>query len=121
MMDFFAKHFIPTEEGPAHPYWYMWVGASVLMLWLFVWWAIGMAPGTAFGNGFARQEAVTQIHITLLENELMDTRIRHCSANKPAARQFFYEQLQKKQRVYYDLTGQRYELPQCEDLGSVQP
>jgi len=116
-----ADNFIPIHGERPTPVWYAWAGGSLVLIWLFTAWALGFLPTDAFGDGFARATQVKQIHLTLLENELVETRIRHCNSAKPQPRQFFYEQLQKKQRIYYELTGQRYELPACKDLGQAEP
>lgn len=119
MVRWIADNFIPIHGERPTPVWYAWAGTSILLIWFFTFWAMGWMPNTAFGSGFARAEQVNAIYVTLLENELVETRIRHCTAAKPQPRQFFFEQLQRKQRKYYELTGQRYELPTCRDLGQA--
>lgn len=88
---------------------------SVLCFWLFIFWSLGLVP--AFGAGFARAEDVQSIQATLLENQIMEARIRYCSApNGTQSKQFFHLTVNQKVNEYRELTGYAYPLPQCEEL-----
>lgn len=88
---------------------------SVLVFWLFAAWSLGMVP--AFGQGFARAEDVRSVQATLLENAIIEARIRYCSApNGTQSKQFFLRAVNEKLVEYKSLTGAPYPLPLCEEL-----
>lgn len=107
----------PHSQEGSRAFWYLWIGLSTLALWVFFWWSIGMMPSTAFGDGFAKQEDVIQIRISMLEERLLDLRIHQCNAATDSeSRYFFFEQLQRRTREYYTLTGTNWTVPSCEEV-----
>lgn len=107
--------FFLSEERPAH--WYLWVGISTVFMWCFFWWSVGLAP-PAFGEGFARAEQVNNIRVLLLEQSLIDLRIRHCRAEGIDPKTFYWDRLQRQVREYQGITKQRFPVPPCSDVGT---
>ena len=95
---------------------YGWFAAGVLSFWMFFWWSIGMWPTEIFGAGFARTEQVQNLYVSNLETDLIDLRIRQCSATTNESRQFFLQRLQEKEREYYEITGHAYVRPSCNEV-----
>ena len=95
-----------------------WIALSILALWFFFWWSIGMWPSKTFGEGFARVEQVSSIQVLLLEQNLLELRTRHCQALQAGSQsaQFFLNTLREKEREYHELTGQMYPRPDCSDV-----
>jgi len=88
---------------------------SVVLFWVFAAWTLGFAP--AFGSGFARSEDVSVIQAYLLEDAIMEARIRYCTApNGTPMKSFFFKTVNQKVAEYYTLTGLNYPLPTCEEL-----
>ncbi len=89
---------------------------SVVLFWFFASWSLGFVP--AFGAGFASAESVTAIQISLVEDAIIERRIRYCEApSGSAVRRFFLKVVNQKVILYMELTGfTSYTLPTCEEL-----
>lgn len=88
---------------------------SVGMFWLFAAWSLGLAP--ALGAGFASAESVTSIQISLVEDAIIERRIRYCEApSGSAVKKFFLKIVNEKVIAYLQLTGTSYALPNCKEL-----
>jgi len=88
---------------------------SVVVFWLFAVWSLGFAP--AFGEGFARAEDVQSVRATLLENAIIEARIRYCTApNGHTTKSFFLKTVNYKLAAFKVLTDREYPLPLCEEL-----
>lgn len=88
---------------------------SVFVFWLFALWSLGFV--SVFGSGFARAEDVQSVQATLLENAIIEARIRYCTA--PAGhptKQFFLKAVNEKLGEYKAVTDLNYPLPLCEEL-----
>lgn len=113
----------PPRKGDqdGHYRWQWLVSMKLWGLFLFCVWAAG--GFVAFGlDGFARaddvqtlQQEVRETRITALESQLFELRLKQCQA-EGALRAALSEQLAKRNRDYYELTGAHYPLPLCEDL-----
>jgi hypothetical protein len=89
---------------------------SATCSWVFSFWALGLFVTPAFGDGFARAEQVDSMYVLLLEEQLMDTRIRQCQAGTGSAKTFFLSRLQEKERDYYESTKRAYQRPTCQEV-----
>lgn len=88
---------------------------SVLVFWLFALWSLGLI--TALGAGFARAEDVQSVQATLLENAIIEARIRYCTSPRGhPTKAFFLKAVNAKLSEYKDLTDHEYPLPLCEEL-----
>ena len=88
---------------------------SVVIFWVFVLWALGAIP--ALGAGFARAEDVKSIQAQLLEEAIIEARIRYCTApNGHPTKRFFLTAVNDKLAAYKLLTDREYSLPLCEEL-----
>lgn len=89
---------------------------SVIFLWAFAAWSLGFAP--VFGAGFASAESVTAIQISLVEDAIIERRIRYCEApSGSAVKRFFLKVVNQKVIQYMELTGlTNYNLPACEEV-----
>ncbi len=88
---------------------------SVVLFWVFGAWALGFAP--VLGAGFARAEDVSVIKVYLLEDAILEARIRYCTApNGTPMKSFFFKTVNQKVSEYRILTGFNYPLPTCEEL-----
>jgi hypothetical protein len=89
---------------------------SVVLFWFFASWSIGLVP--AFGAGFASAESVTAIQISLVEDAIIERRIRYCEAPAGSAvKRFFLKVVNQKVIQYMELTGLvNYNLPDCEEV-----
>lgn len=68
-------------------------------------------------NTFAKDSEVKQIRVELLQQRLLDLRIRQCDAVRllqPAS--FFAGQITDQSDKYEALTGRKPELPTCQEL-----
>lgn len=75
------------------------------------------AGGMYAVNVFAKNDEVTSIRVELLQQRLLDLRIRQCQAIKdgqPAA--FWAGQIQEQATKYYELTNRSPQLPGCGEL-----
>ncbi len=88
---------------------------SVVLFWVFGAWALGFAP--VLGAGFARAEDVSVIQAYLLEDAIIEARIRYCTApNGTPVKQFFLKTVNQKVAEYRTLTNINYALPLCVEL-----
>lgn len=88
---------------------------SVVLFWIFGAWALGFAP--VFGSGFARAEDVSVIQVYLLEDAIIEARIRYCTApNGTPVKRFFLKTVNQKVSEYRVLTNINYALPLCIEL-----
>ncbi len=88
---------------------------SVLMFWVFAAWSIGLVP--AFGAGFASADTVKYIQVSLVEDAIIERRIRYCEAPRGSAvKRFFLKVVNQKVIQYMELTGANYNLPACEEV-----
>lgn len=88
---------------------------SMVFFWIFIAWSLGLTP--AFGSGFARAEDVKSVQASLLENAIIEARIRYCTApNGHPTKSFFLKAVNAKLVEYKDLTDSDYPLPLCEEL-----
>lgn len=90
-------------------------GFSVFTFWFFMAWSLGFVP--ALGAGFARAEDVHSVQAHLLENAIIEARIRYCTApNGTPSKVFYLKSVNEKTAEYRDLTEISYPLPTCEEL-----
>ncbi len=91
---------------------------SVVLFWGFAAWSLGFMP--ALGAGFASAESVTSIQISLVEDAIIERRIRYCEAPAGSAvKRFFLKVVNEKVIQYMELTGLvNYNLPACEEVTS---
>ncbi len=83
--------------------------------WFFAGWSLGLAP--AFGQGFARAEGLSAVQAIMLEDAIMDRRIRYCSApDGSEMKVFFAKSVNEKLAEYFSLTGINYNIPTCPEL-----
>lgn len=88
---------------------------SMVFFWLFAGWSFGVLP--ALGAGFAKAEDVSAVQAQLLENAIIEARIRYCTAPPGTPmKQFFLKAVNGKMGDYKELTGSDYPLPLCEEL-----
>ena len=88
---------------------------SVSLFWIFAAWSLGFVP--AFGAGFASAESVTSIQVSLVEDAIIERRIRYCEAPPGSAvKKFFLKIVNEKVIDYLKLTGTSYTLPNCKEL-----
>lgn len=78
-----------------------------------------MWPTETFGAGFAKVEQVKALYIDNLERDLIDVRIRHCTAVNAQSQLFFFARLQEKERAYFNVTGLAYVRPACSEVVSA--
>ena len=89
--------------------------SSIVVFWFFAAWSMGFFP--AAGQGFARAEVVESIQAAMLENTIIEARIRYCYApNGTPTKLFFQKTVNEKVNAYRILTGVTYPLPRCEEL-----
>lgn len=95
--------------------------SSVVILWVFVAWSLGGVP--VLGAGFASADDVTSIQISLVEDAIIERRIRYCEAPAGSAvKRFFLKVVNQKVIQYMELTGLvNYNLPTCEELTVGNP
>lgn len=94
-------------------------------LWVIVLFTIGsihglmpVHPGFAYSNEVAMtNENIKKIEQRLLEKELFENRMNQCRAESDKSKSFYREKIQSLLREYYEMTGQTYSLPSCEELG----
>jgi len=116
MFDWLYSVFIDSEHHPRAAKSIL--AVTVLVFWFYASWSFGILP--VFGEGFAKASDVTNISITLLERDMIDTRTRHClSPAESDMQRFFYARIQEIRRKYFDLTGQAFDLPACRELVNV--
>jgi hypothetical protein len=66
---------------------------------------------------FARESEVSQIRVELLQQRLLDLRIRQCGAIKAGeSAAFFAGQIQQQSGKYRELTKSPPDLPACSEL-----
>ena len=97
--------------------------AGLTLMGFHVAWACGWFHPLGLGAGFAMAEdvkgvndQVREIKLSLLEQRIFDTRLRHCTASTPEARQFWRQTLTSLMSEYRVLAGAEYRLPTCEEL-----
>jgi hypothetical protein len=89
---------------------------SAVSSWVFAFWALGWFVTPAFGTGFARAEQVNSIYVSLLEEQLIDARIRLCQSTSASSKQFFLTRLSEKEREYEERTKHSYRRPTCAEV-----
>jgi hypothetical protein len=83
-------------------------------------WACILTTGAVYAYSvqtFASNAEVKAIHVTITESSLFDLRSKQCEAirrNQSGAA--YRAKIQELLRNYFELTGNRYELPACEEL-----
>lgn len=122
MKDFLSIFWPPEDETPrAKRMWRQWIGLGMIGIWVFAWWAVGATAQVApfLGQGFAKHSTVLTVQVELLEERILENRIRHCNATSAQSRAFIFDLIQKQMRRYRELTGQEYRLPECGDLAGL--
>ncbi len=88
---------------------------SVSLFWILIAWSLGFVP--ALGAGFASAESVTSIQVSLVEDAIIERRIRYCEApDGSTVKKFFLKIVNEKVIAYFKLTGTSYALPNCKEL-----
>lgn len=62
------------------------------------------------------EQKIDNISISILEQTILDLRIKQCRATNSEARIYIQEKLSERLREYQRLTGQTYQLPDCEQV-----
>lgn len=96
-----------------------WVAlVSVHMLWV-----CGLLTTIGLASPFANateaeslKDNVSEIKIQLLEQSLLEARLRQCKAETPDSKQYYFERLQEKMNAYYNLTRRNYPIPACSEV-----
>lgn len=86
-------------------------------------WVCGLLASVGLTSPFAQaaeaetiKSSVNEIKVQLLEQSLMDARLRHCKAETPDSKQYYYDRLQEKMNAYYALTHRNYPVPACAEI-----
>lgn len=117
MIEWFYNMLVASDADPkARLFYHSALFVSALSSWIFAFWALGLFITPAFGDGFARAEQVNSMYVSLLEEHLVDTRIRHCQSTTTSAKQFFLSRLQEKEREYEGSTRRAYNRPSCQEV-----
>jgi len=91
------------------------LAVSLAAFWGFMIWSFGYIP--ALGSGFASADTVKYIQVSLVEDAIIERRIRYCEApSGSAVKQFFLKVVNEKVIEYQTLTGTSYALPTCKEL-----
>lgn len=98
---------------PKHPLWFVWAGGSILSLWMFFWWSLGLFPTTAFGSGFSRAEDTKFNTQMLLESRLLTTKQKQCLASDAESKVYWANELIRLMNLYRDKLGVDYYEPPC--------
>jgi hypothetical protein len=85
----------------------------------FTIWSLGFV--SALGDGFARAEDSKFSLQLMLEANLMDVRIKQCSASDNSTRQFYTAELLRLKNLYAEKLTIKYEEPDCGDLVDASP
>jgi len=108
-------NFVVPPEGESHDRrWYAWVGISLTLGWIFMWWSIGMIP--AFGAGFAKAEETTFNTQMLLESRLSSVKQRQCLAEDTESKVYWTGELGRLIQLYKEKVGYDYREPPCEAI-----
>jgi hypothetical protein len=117
MIKWFYNMLIAADSDPqARLFYHSALFVSAVSSWVFALWALGWFVTPAFGTGFARAEQVDSIYVSLLEEQLVDARIRQCQSTSASAKQFFLTRLQEKEREYETRTKRGYTRPACTEV-----
>jgi len=91
------------------------LAVSLTVFWGFMVWSFGYMP--ALGSGFANADTVKYMRVSLVEDAIIERRIRYCEApSGSAVKRFFLKVVNQKVTEYLELTGTSYNLPTCEEL-----
>ncbi len=59
---------------------------------------------------------VAAIQVQLVEQSLLDARLRQCKADTAETKQYYYERLQEKMNLYFELVGRNWKAPACVEV-----
>ncbi len=96
-----------------------WVAlVSVHMLWVCgLLTTVGLtSPFAAAAEAESLKDNVSEIKVQLLEQSLLEARLRQCKAETPDSKQYYFERLQEKMNAYYNLTKRNYPIPACAEV-----
>lgn len=122
MKDFLLGLLPPDLTDPkSMTRWTIAMSAKVYLLAFFTIWAMSFIPGFP---GFARAGDVDRLsreirstRAEILESSIFNVRVKQCEPDTPLTlRRAYGEQVNKMLRTYYEITGTRYELPDCDEV-----
>jgi len=127
MFTWLIDNFVLLKDEKFRPVWLLWAGSSIVFMWIFFWWAIGLWPTDAMGAGFAKSVDLAELAQTVetrlnsvesraVAGELLESRTAQCSSDSQQVRQFHAERIQRLMREYRELTDGPYRLPDCSEL-----
>lgn len=86
---------------------------SALVLIIWVSWCLGAIP--IAGDGFAKAIDVADVKISMTESSIEQSRKEECHLPAGNTRVFFNRLVNQRMRVYRQLTGTDFLLPDCKD------
>ena len=80
---------------------------------------LGHAPYASASEVSEQRLAVREIRVQLIEERILETRIKQCKAwaeNNEFAKQYYWEKLNTLMSQYYELKQQNYAIPECREI-----
>ena len=114
--------FVPPDEDADHKtvtWWRFKIFALLIVVALVLAAHMSVSHGL-IGAGFASSETVREIQIQLIEDRILESQDRFCSAwsnENVSAQRYSRERRERLRAEYRELTGYEYPTPTCEELG----
>lgn len=107
----------PADDSPENiRRWRIALGLAVLILFGHVTLACGWLQPIGL-SGFAYASDVKEIKITMIEQQIFESRVKQCTAQTAESKQFYAERMQELLRRYKETAGATYpQLPSCAEI-----